>query len=113
MCGIYVCYRGLCTTYMCNMDCMTYTHKNYLNKFKTLEYYEIPKSMCGIYVWLIGLCTTYMCNKDSMTYITHEIMRYLNLYVVFMCEIENYVPHTCTTWILCYILQMSQTSISK
>ena len=50
MCGIYVCHRGLCTTYMCNMDCMTYTHKNYLNKHKTLEYYEIPKSMCGIYV---------------------------------------------------------------
>ena len=48
--GIYVCYRGLCTTYMCNMDSMTYTHKNYLNKYKTLEYYEIPKSMCGMYV---------------------------------------------------------------
>ena len=29
-------------------------------------------------------------------------MRDLNLCVVYMCDIEMYVPHTCTTWILCH-----------
>ena len=34
------------------MDSMSHIkHKIYLNKYKTLEYYERPKSMCGIYVW--------------------------------------------------------------
>ena len=119
MYGIYVWHRGLCTTYMYNMDSMSYitnvTHKNYLNKYKTLEYYEIPKSMCGIYVWHRCLCTTHMCNMDYMSYITHvthklylnkykilEFFRYLNLCVVYMCDIEVYVPHTCATWILCH-----------
>ena len=75
MCGIYVWHKGLCTTYMCNMDSMSYittvTHKNYLDKYNTLEYYEMPKSMCGIYVWHRDLCTTYMYNMDAMSYITH------------------------------------------
>ena len=60
MCAIYVWHGEVCSTYMFNMDSMSHIkHKIYLNKYKTLEYYERPKSMFWyIYVWHIDVSST-------------------------------------------------------
>ena len=110
MCHIHVQHGFYVTYYKC--------HKQvFLNKYKTIEYYNIPKSMCGIYVQHRGLCTTYMCNMDSMSYIKHVTHKnYQNEYktleyhVTHKSEALKYLkisfPHTCTTGILCNIAYM-------
>ena len=83
-------YLNLCVVYMCDIEiyvphtCATWilthvTHKIYLNKYKTLEYYERPKSMCGIYVWHRDVCATYMYNMDSMSHTHIYLIRYKTL----------------------------------
>ena len=90
MCGIYVQHRGLCTTYMCNMDSMSYikhvTHKNYQNEYKTLEYHVTHKSEALKY---LKISFPHTCTTGILCNIAYMDTNFKNDMIIYMLHVPS------------------------